>query len=95
MTIHIEAPWEVNDYLQQVIHEKLSKLTAFNTRLRSADVFLKMGDEEGVADKITEIRLRLDGHELFAKDHATSFEKSATRAASKLRRQLEKLKRKH
>ncbi len=97
MKIFLHAPWEVNDYLDELIHQKVNKLLTFHDRLQRADVFLKTGDHRGKEDKIAEIRLRLSSRraELFAQDQAESFEKAVTLAADKLRRQLIKLKTQH
>ena len=90
--INIQAPWEVNEYLRQVITEKVEKLSTYNNKIIHADVFLKNGTHTGIDDKTIEIRLRLNGPDYFAQSSAITFEKAVTSAAEKLRKQLIKKK---
>lgn len=94
MLIQIRAPWEVNDYLKGIIENKLHKLEKITDDIIEADVYLKMGDSVVPNDKITEIRLLVPGHDLFADSSKDSFEKSVADVTSKLRVQLIKRKEK-
>ena len=94
MIINIQAPWEVNDYLRELIDEKLKRLTTINNRIQHADIFLKKGVNSGVKDKLLEIRLRLPGPELFAQSYADTYEKALADTVDKLRRQLKRRKEK-
>ena len=94
MIINIQAPWEVNDYLNNLIDERLERLTSVNNRIQRADVFLKKGVNSGVDDKLLEIRLRLPGPELFAHAYADTYEKALADTVDKLRRQLKRKKEK-
>ena len=92
--INIEAPWEVNDYLKQVIEEKMEKLFIIQDRIIHADIFLKKGANSGVEDKLIEVRLRTPGPEIFAQAYADTYEKAVAAVTEKLRRQLVKKKEK-
>ena len=92
MKINIQAPWEVNDHLYQVITEKVEKLNTYNNRIMHADVFLKNGSHVGVEDKVVEILLRLSGPDYFAQASSDTFEKAVTATIEKLRKQLAKKK---
>ncbi len=92
MQILIHAPWEVNEYLETVIREKVGKLTTYYDRIERADVYLKMGDATAPEAKLLEIRLAVPKDDLFAKDVGESFEQAVAGAAEKLRRQLLKRK---
>ena len=92
MKINIQAPWEVNDYLDTVINEKVGKLSSFGHEILHADVFLKNGSGVGIEDKLVEIRLRLRGPEFFAHASADTLEKAVTAACEKLKKQLIKKK---
>ncbi len=92
MRINIQAPWEINPYLDKVINEKLEKLWTFNQNIIRADVFLKKGSNVGEEDKQMEVRLRTGQGEFFAQANADNFEKAVTMVANKLRTQLIKKK---
>lgn len=94
MNINIQAPWEVNDYLNGIITEKIGKLSEIDDSILHADVFLKTGVNTGIEDKLIEVRLRVPGPEVFAQAAADSFEKAVAAASEKLRRQLIKRKQK-
>lgn len=94
MKINIRAPWEVNVYLADLIKEKMNKLAKVNDRIIHADVFLKMGDNVGVEDKLVDIRLKAPRQEYFAHSFAENFEKAVAQTAHKLRAQLVKKKEK-
>ncbi len=94
MYIQIRAPWEVNDYLKNVIETKLEKLGKINGRIIEADVFLKMGDNVQPNDKIVEIKLQVPGPDLFAEASNDTFEKAVADVAGKLRVQIIKRKEK-
>lgn len=88
MQINIQAPWEVNTYLNQVINEKLERLGTVYSRILHIDVFLKHRENVGLEDKLIEVRLRVPGPEIFAQDTAETFEKAVAGVADKLRKQL-------
>lgn len=92
MKIQIHAPFELNSALEGLINRKLNKLTTFNDRLISADVFLKLEGPNSPDGKIVEINLRLPGPDVFAKEDADAYEKAIAFTADKLERQLKKRK---
>ncbi|MFT5165747.1 MAG: putative sigma-54 modulation protein [Saprospiraceae bacterium] len=94
MKVNIQAPWEVNDYLNGVITEKIGKLFEVDDRILHADVFLKTGVNTGIEDKLIEVRLSIPGPEIFAQAAAETFEKAVASVAEKLRKQLIKKKEK-
>lgn len=94
MKINIQAPWEINSYLNQVIHDKIEKLSTINDRILHADIFLKKGVNVGIEDKLIEVRLRVPGPEIFAHAYSDTYEKAVAAVAEKLRRQLVKKKEK-
>jgi ribosome hibernation promoting factor len=94
MKVNIQAPWEVNDYLNQLIVEKIEKISEVDSSILHADVFLKTGVNSGIEDKLIEVRLRMPGPEVFAQAADETFEKAIASAAEKLRKQLIKKKQK-
>ena len=65
MKINIQAPWEVNTYLEGVIIEKMEKLAKFYQRIQHIDVFLKNMENVGLDDKLIEVRLRAPRSRVF------------------------------
>ncbi len=57
----------------------------------SGEVFLRLNNE-GIENKTVEIKLKVPGSELFAKEHAKSFEAAADMATEALKSQLSKFK---
>lgn len=94
MKINIEAPWEVNEYSQSVILEKLERLTSYNERLLHADVYLKKLTPTHTHNIQMEVVLRLPGPEMIAKAKEDSVEQAVASCAEKLRKQLVKRKEK-
>jgi putative sigma-54 modulation protein len=74
------------------IESKLDKLEQYNDRIIGAEVFLKLDNNNGDDNKISEIKLIVPGKDLFAKRQSTSFEESTDQVAEALRRQLRKQK---
>lgn len=95
MQINIQAPWEVNEVIKQLIEDKIAKLYDLDDRIIRADIFMKTGDNSGVDDKQVDLRLRIPGPELFATANADSFEKAISDVTDKLRRQIIKKKEKY
>lgn len=94
MQVQIHAPFEVNDYLKNIIHAKIEKLSTHYTRIHRTDIFLKLKEDHITNGKIVEINLHLPGKNIFAKDTKDSFEKAVATVIPKLERQLKKRKEK-
>lgn len=94
MKYQLEAPFQVSEPMQELIKEKIDKLTNYYDRITSAHVFLK--DEinrfNHKDQRTVEIRLEVPGNSLFASDSADSFEKAISETTHKLERQLKKYK---
>ena len=96
MKIDIQAiHFHAQEALLETIHQRVEKLETFYRSIISAEVFLRVEKSDARADKHVEIKLHVPGHELFTKEHATSFEAAVAEATEALRRQLRKLKSKH
>ena len=80
--------------LEQFIESKVNKLNQFYDDIISVEVFLKVDKDQGLENKITEIKLKISGTELFAKKQTKTFEESTDTAIEALRRQLTKFKEK-
>jgi putative sigma-54 modulation protein len=86
-SIHFDADQKLIGFIEQ----KVNKLETFYDRLVSGEVFLRLNNE-GIENKTVEIKLKVPGSELFAKEHARSFEAAADMATEALRNQLNKFK---
>jgi len=85
--VHFSADQKLIDFVQK----KVDKLETFYDRLVGGEVFLRLNNE-GIENKTVEIKLNVPGDQLFAKEHASSFEEAAGLATDALRNQLKKFK---
>jgi putative sigma-54 modulation protein len=86
-SIHFNADQKLIAFIQN----KIDKLETFYDRLVGGEVFLRLNNE-GIDNKTVEIKLKVPGNELFAKEQARSFEVATDRATEALRAQLKKFK---
>mgnify|MGYP000294822344 FL=1 len=84
--------FDADTKLIEFIDRKLGKLDTFYDNIVSTDVFLKLEKTGQVQDKVAEIKLKVPGSTLIAKETSKSFEESIDLGASSLRRQLIKYK---
>ena len=80
--------------LEELIQNKINKLTQYHDSILSASVFLRLEKSQDLENKVTEIKLDIPGTELFARKQSNSFEKSTDSTVEALRRQLKKFKEK-
>ncbi len=86
-SIHFVADQKLVSFIQK----KVDKLEKFYDRMVDGEVFLRLNNE-GTENKTVEIKLKVPGNQLFAKEQASSFEAAADLATEALRRQLRKFK---
>lgn len=86
-SIHFDADQKLIDFIQK----KVDKLETFYDRMVDGEVFLRLNNE-GVENKTVEIKLKVPGSQLFAKEQAVSFEAATDLATEALRKQLRKFK---
>ena len=86
-SIHFNADRKLIDFIQS----KIDKLETFYDRLVGGEVFLRLNNQ-GIDNKTVEIKLKVPGNQLFAKEHARSFEAATDLATEALRMQLKKFK---
>ena len=96
MNIQVNAPFQVNEQLQQLIEEKVNKLSKYFERITTAQVFLKNVENRRQhsvdTSKVVEVRLEVPGNSLYADASAESYEKALAEAAEKVGRQLRRYK---
>jgi putative sigma-54 modulation protein len=86
-SIHFNADSKLINFIQR----KVDKLETFYDRLVDGEVFLRLNNE-GIDNKTVEIKLKVPGTLLFAKEQARSFEAATDMATNALRMQLKKFK---
>ena len=89
-SIHFDADRKLLEF----ISKKIDKLTTFDDRLMSGEVFLRIDKAYDHSNKVAEIKINVPGTELFAKKQCTSFEEATDLAVDALRRQIKKHKEK-
>src|SRR5690349_22576734 len=92
MRVQVHAVhFSADQKLIRFVRKKLEKLETFYDRLVDGEVFLRLNNE-GIENKTVEIKLKVPGNQLFAKEQARSFEEATDLATEALRAQLNKFK---
>ena len=86
-SIHFDADRKLVDFIQK----KVDKLETFYDRVVDGEVFLRLNNT-GVENKTIEIKVKVPGSQLFAKEQARSFEAATDLATEALRNQIKKYK---
>lgn len=89
MRVHTQSVhFDADEKLLSFIDKKVNKLKTFFEHIISAEVTLKLENNGQVRDKVTEIKLKVPGNLLIAKETDKSFEAAVDSAVEALRRQL-------
>lgn len=81
--------------LTEYVNRKIDKLSTFNDRIISVDVFLKLDNVvHNIKDKIAEIRVQIPRHQFFVKASSKSFEESFDSALDSVITQIKRKKQK-
>jgi len=89
MDINIHSiRFDADAKLLNFIKGRLEKLGLFYNEIISAEVFLRLDHSQDADNKVTEIKLKIPGSELFAKRQTHTFEESTDHAVEALRRQI-------
>lgn len=89
-SIHFDADQSLLDFIQN----KLNKLDTFYDRIVDGEVFLRLDNNNGITNKIVEVKLFVPGSTLFTKTEANTFENATDEALATLTRQVKKYKEK-
>lgn len=94
MKIQVQAPFSISEPLQNLIEEKIEKVTNIFDRFTTIKVFLKdeIQRHHHKENRQVEIQMEAPGHTFFAEAEAESFEKAIATAADKVKRQVRKFK---
>ncbi|TXB63396.1 ribosome hibernation-promoting factor, HPF/YfiA family [Phaeodactylibacter luteus] len=92
MKVQVNATFQVNDYLNELIQEKVGKLTQYANTITNAEMYLKIGENRHrhAEEQIVELRIDIPGHTFFAEERSDVFEKAVAAATDKVKRQMRK-----
>ena len=89
MKIHTQAVhFSADQKLVSFIEKKVTKLDQIFDKIITIDVILKLENSGQVKDKIAELKLKIPGTILFAKESSKTFEESVDNAIGALKKQL-------
>ena len=95
MTINIQSVhFDADKKLLDFANEKINKLTHYYDHIIDCDVIFKIDNTSSSDNKVTEIKIRVRGQELFAKKKCASFEEAIDNVVDALKTQLQKHKEK-
>ena len=89
-SIHFDADQKLLDFIQM----RLDKLETYYDRITEGEVFLRLNNNDGVANKTVEVKLFVPGATLFVKEEATTFETATDQALDALTTQVKRHKEK-
>jgi putative sigma-54 modulation protein len=94
MKIQVQAPFSVSEPLQNLIEEKVEKVTTIFDRFTSTTVFLKdeIQRHHHKENRQVEIQMEAPGRTFFAEAEEETFEKAIAVATNKMKRQVRKFK---
>ncbi|MFT5166983.1 MAG: putative sigma-54 modulation protein [Saprospiraceae bacterium] len=89
MKIHTQAVhFSADQKLVSFIEKKVTKLDQIFDKIITIDVILKLENSGQVKDKVAELKLKIPGTVLFAKESSKTFEESIDNAIDALKKQL-------
>ncbi|PLW93747.1 MAG: ribosomal subunit interface protein [Marinilabiliales bacterium] len=89
-SVHFKADQKLEDFIK----EKVNKLASTYEDIIGGEITLRLDNSSNMENKITEIRLKVPGNDLFAKKQCKSFEEATDVALKALRKQLNRHKEK-
>lgn len=95
MNIQIHSvKFDADKKLIDFVTQKAGKLKQYSEDIVSAEIFLRLDNDQEKENKITEIKLEYPGGPLFAKKQSKSFEESTDLVIDALKRQITRQKEK-
>ncbi|HCI55927.1 MAG TPA: HPF/RaiA family ribosome-associated protein [Bacteroidales bacterium] len=89
MNIQIHSVrFDADKKLIQFINNKMTKLSKLGNGIINAEVYLKLDNDNGVGNKIAEIKVECSGEPLFARKQSKSFEESVSLAIDAIKKQI-------
>jgi putative sigma-54 modulation protein len=95
MNIQIHSvKFDADSKLLDFIKGKVTKLYQLSDDIVSAEVYLRLDNDQEKENKLTEVKLEYPGGPLFAKKQSKSFEESTDLVVDALKKQITRQKRK-
>ncbi len=95
MNIQIHSVrFDADSKLLDFVHQKLAKLEQISSDIVSAEVFLRIDNDQEGENKVAEIKLEYPRGPLFARKQSKTFEEAFDSTVDALRKQLTKQKEK-
>ncbi len=95
MNIQIHSVrFDADKKLIDFVHQKLDKLAKIGEEIVNAEVYLRLNKDQDRENKISEIKLEVQGGPLFAKKQSKTFEEATDEAVDALKKQITKHKQK-
>ncbi len=89
MNIQIHSVrFDADKKLIKFINQKLNKLAKLGEGIVNTEVYLRLDNDEGKENKITEIKIDYPGGPLFAKKQSKTFEEATDLAVDALKKQI-------
>jgi putative sigma-54 modulation protein len=76
------------------VSDKLEKVSTFHNGIKSADVYLRLEKDAEKENKAVEVKLNMNGFDIFAKEHSSTFETATDLVLDKVVAQVKKHKEK-
>jgi putative sigma-54 modulation protein len=89
-SIHFTADKKLLDF----ISDKLEKVNTFHSGIKSADVYLRLEKDAEKENKAVEVKLNMNGIDVFAKENSSTFEAATDLVLDKVVAQVKKHKEK-
>jgi putative sigma-54 modulation protein len=85
-SIHFDA----DKKLLAFIGQKLEKVNTFHSGIKSADVYLRLEKDAEKENKAVEVKLNMNGIDIFAKEHSSTFEAATDMVLDKVVAQVKR-----
>jgi putative sigma-54 modulation protein len=93
MNIQIHSVrFDADKKLIDFVNQKLVKLSQYGESIVSAEVFLRLDNDQERENKVSEIKLEYPGGPLFARKQSKTFEEATDQAVDALKKQITKQK---
>lgn len=80
--------FDADKKLIRFVNQKLAKLTKLSEGIVSAEVYLRLDNDQEKENKISEIKIEYPGGPLFAKKQSKTFEEATDLAIDALKKQI-------
>lgn len=93
ITIH-SIRFDADQKLQKFVKNKINKLEQYLDGVISAEVYLRLDKSQNLENKVTEVKMKVKGGDMFVKKRCRSFEEATDQSVDALKKQLIKHKEK-